>query len=171
MVIRLPEGDRISVSRDKLLADIRVAMGGRIAEEIIFGHGNVTTGASSDIKMATSVAQRMITEWGLNDKLGFRAYSNGDENYLGQSTGGGKSYSEDTAKRVDAEINEVLNKCYEQAEKLLKDKEPLLHKLAGLLLERETLTGDEIKIILEGGELPLMVEEIEEHKRSTVPTS
>jgi cell division protease FtsH len=170
MVMRLPEGDRISISRNKLLADIRVAMGGRIAEEMIFGKGSVTTGASSDIRMASDMARRMIAEWGLSESLGFRSYSAHDENYLGYSAGGTKNYSEDTARRVDDEIDTVLATCYTHAETLLRAKEEQLHVLANSLLERETLTGDEIKTLLTGGTLPPLPEiTSDDRPRGSVP--
>ncbi len=153
MVMRLPEGDRISVSRNKLLADVRVAMGGRLAEELIFGHENVTTGASSDIKMATEIARRMVTEWGLSDKLGFQCFGQQDEGFLGGGLST-KAMSSATAQTVDQEIAYILDTCFAETRTMLEDKLESLHKLAGVLLERETLTGDEIKILLEGGDLP-----------------
>ncbi len=155
MVMRLPEGDRISLSRSKLLADLRVAMGGRLAEELIFGHDKVTTGASSDIKMATNIARRMITEWGLSDRLGFQSYGQQQEEvFLGYSMGQNKTMSEATAQIVDEEVAEILNKAYADTKLLLQNKMESLHLLAQALLERETLTGEEIKIVLEGGTLP-----------------
>jgi cell division protease FtsH len=93
MVMRLPEGDRVSMAKDKLYADLRVACGGRIAEEMIFGKEKVTTGASSDIKMVSDIARRMVTEWGLSDKLGFLAYeANEQEVFLGRSVSQQKIY-------------------------------------------------------------------------------
>ncbi|NBT85320.1 MAG: ATP-dependent metallopeptidase FtsH/Yme1/Tma family protein [Alphaproteobacteria bacterium] len=155
MVMRLPEGDRISLSRSKLLGDLKVAMGGRIAEEMIFGPEKVTTGASSDIKMATDIAFRMITEWGMSKKLGFQTYgSQQGEVFLGYSMGQNKTFSEATSKIIDEEVRSILDECYEIARKLLEEKIDKLHILAKSLLERETLTGDEIRILLEGGTLP-----------------
>ena len=153
MVMRLPEGDRISVSRNKLLADIRVAMGGRLAEELIFGHENVTTGASSDIKMATEMARRMVTEWGLSDKLGFQAFGGQEETFLGYGNSS-KAMSSATAEMVDQEVSKILDTSFTETRKMLEEKLDLLHSLATVLLERETLTGDEIKIVMEGGDLP-----------------
>ncbi len=156
MVMRLPENDRISVSRIKLLADIKVAMGGRIAEEMIFGEDKITTGASSDIKMATSLARRMITEWGMSDKMGFQAYESRDESYLGMASGGGRQHAEATAERVDLEVHKLLEDCFKETQKLLKEKSKELDLLGKALLERETLTGEEIKVLMEGGKLPEM---------------
>ena len=154
MVMRLPEGDRISMAVDKLLADLRVACGGRIAEELIFGTEKVTTGASSDIRMATDVARRMVTEWGMSDKLGVLAYS-GDEQevFLGRSVTQQKNVSEKTADVIDAEVRRIVDTAYKDATKILKDKNDELERLAQGLLEYETLNGDEIRIIVEGGTL------------------
>ena len=167
MVQLLPEGDRVSESRDKLLASIKVSMGGRIAEELIFGDGKVTTGAQSDIKAATYYATHMITETGLGDALSFRNYSPRDDQYPGMT----KPYSEEIARKIDEEINTLLDKCYKETKKLLKDKTDELHRLAAALLERETLTGEEIRIVLEGGELPPMPDtSFDDLPRTSVPT-
>lgn len=174
MVMRLPENDRISVSRSKLLADIKVAMGGRLAEELIFGHAKVTTGASSDIRMATSLARRMITEWGMSDKLGFQAYQQQDETYLGMASGNNRQHSEATAEVLDNEVSKLIDSCFAETKDLLIKKEKDLHTLAKALLERETLTGEEIKILMDGGTLP--TEEMppvhaQVHQVSSVPTT
>ena len=175
MVMRLPEGDRVSLSRSKLLADLKVAMGGRIAEEMIFGYEKVTTGASSDIRMATDIAKRMITEWGMSDRLGFQAYGSPQEEvFLGYSVNQNKALSEATAQIVDEEVRRVLDECYVAAQKLLHDKLDMLHKLAKCLLERETLTGEDIRILLEGGVLKAFEPDSSDDSdapRSTVPTT
>jgi cell division protease FtsH len=155
MVMRLPENDRISMSRIKLLADLKVAMGGRLAEEMIFGTDKVTTGASSDIRMATNIARRMITEWGMSDKLGFLAYGDPQQEvFLGHSVTQTRHMSEATSKVVDEEVRRIVDTCYEQAKKLLHDKIKCLHNLAEALLEYETLSGDEIKELLQNGVKP-----------------
>ena len=154
MVMRLPEGDRVSLAFDKILADLRVACGGRIAEDLIFGADKITTGASSDIRMATDMARRMVTEWGMSDKLGFLAYA-GDEQevFLGRSVTQQKTVSEATADMIDAEVRRIVDEAYDDAEKLLKKHNDQLENLAQGLLEYETLNGEEIKIIVEGGTL------------------
>ena len=152
MVMRLPEGDRVSMARDKLFADLRVACGGRIAEELIFGEEKVTTGASSDIRMVSDVARRMVTEWGLSDKLGFLAYSADEQEvFLGRSVSQQKNMSEETASVIDAEIRSIADGAYADATKILKKHNDQLELLAQALLEYETLSGDEIKTIIEGG--------------------
>ena len=154
MVMRLPEGDRISMAVDKLKADLEVACGGRIAEEQIFGEEKVTTGASSDIRMVTDVARRMVTEWGMSEKLGFLAYS-GDEQevFLGRSVTQQKTVSEKTSDIIDTEVRRIVDSAYDRAAKILKKHAVELERLAQGLLEYETLNGDEIRIIVEGGTL------------------
>ena len=164
MVQHLPEGDRVSESRSKILAAIKVAMGGRIAEELIFGYDNVTTGAMSDIKAATHYVTHMITEAGLGDGLGFRNYST--QQGYGYAD---KPYSEELAKKIDLEINTILTTCYSETKQLLSDRLQQLHTLAGTLLSRETLTGDDIRIVLEGGELPPLPEVVDDLPRTSVP--
>lgn len=151
MVMRLPESDRVSMSRAKLKADLVVAVGGRIAEELIFGHDKVTTGASSDIRMATDMARKMVTEWGLSDKLGFIRYSsNEDHVFLGHSVAQSKNISEETAKQVDAEVRAIIDEAYATCHKILSENIDQLHTLANALLEYETLSGDEINALLRG---------------------
>ncbi len=151
LVMRLPEGDRISMSKAKLKADLSVAMGGRIAEEMIFGHEAVTTGASSDIQMATDTARRMVTEWGMSDKLGpLRYTSNQEELFLGQTGGAVKNISDDTAALVDSETRVIVENAYARAQDLLTKHLDQLHTLAQALLEYELLSGDEIKDLLKG---------------------
>ena len=154
MVMRLPEGDRISMARDKLLADLRVACGGRIAEEMVFGIEKVTTGASSDIRMVSDVARRMVTEWGLSEKLGFLAYSADEQEvFLGRSVAQQKNMSDETAKRIDEEIRNIVDKAYNEAAEILKKNRKQLKLLANALLEYETLSGDEITTLIEGGSI------------------
>ena len=154
MVMRLPEGDRISLARDKIYADLRVACGGRIAEELIFGDDKVTTGASSDIRMATDMARRMVTEWGMSDKLGFLAYSADEQEvFLGRSVSQQKNMADSTASIIDSEVRRIVDEAYDAATKILKKHNVDLERLAQGLLEYETLDGEEIKIIVEGGTL------------------
>ena len=152
MVMRLPEGDRVSVARDKLFADLRVACGGRIAEEIIFGREKVTTGASSDIRMVSEIARRMVTEWGLSEKLGFLAYAADEQEvFLGRSVAQQKNMSDKTALLIDEEIRIIVDGAYSDATQILKTHKKDLATLAEALLEYETLSGDEIKTVVEGG--------------------
>jgi cell division protease FtsH len=150
MVMRLPEGDRYSTSKVKLEHDLAVAMGGRIAEEMIFGAEKVTTGASSDIKMATTMARRMVTEWGMSDKLGPLNYSETQESYLGYGASQQKPLSDATTQLVDSEIRLIVETAYKTATDILNRKRADLETLAQALLEYETLSGDEINDLLAG---------------------
>ncbi len=151
MVMRLPEKDQHSMRRDQLFAHLAVAMGGRVAEELIFGHDAVTTGAASDIRMATSMARRMVTEWGMSDKLGPLRYSaNEEEVFLGHSVTQQKNISESTAEIIDAEIRRIVEEADAYARKIITEEVDNLHAIAKALLEYETLTGDEIHALLRG---------------------
>ena len=149
MVMRLPERDQLSVTREKMHADIAVAMGGRIAEEIIFGHDKVTSGASSDIDMVTKMAKNMVTKYGMSTELGTIAYGeNEEEIFLGRSVTKQQNMSEETAKKIDAEVKKIVDKGYERARKVLTSKIDDLHKIAKALLVYETLSGDEIRDLI-----------------------
>ncbi len=151
MVMRLPERDQLSVTRGKMKADLAVAMGGRIAEEIIFGHEKVTSGASSDIQMATNMAKAMVTQYGMSDEMGPLAYGeNEQEVFLGHSVARQQNMSEDTQRRIDAEVRKLVEEGYEMARKICQDKIADLHVIAKGLLEYETLSGDEIIGLLKG---------------------
>ncbi len=151
MVMRLPERDQLSLSRKKILADICVAFGGRVAEELIFGHDQVTTGASSDIQKATRMARAMVTRFGLSDELGPIEYGeNQEEVFLGHSVSRTQNVSEATAQRIDAEIYRIIDDCYRRAHQILTDRMDDLKALANGLLEYETLSGDEIVALLKG---------------------
>ena len=154
MVMRLPERDQLSLPREKMLADITVAMGGRVAEEIIFGDKKVTSGASSDIEMATKMARNMVTKFGMSEKLGPLQYGeNEEEVFLGRSVQKHQNVSEETAKLIDAEIRKIVDSCYDLAKKILNDKINDLHTLAKGLIEYETLNGDEIIALLKDGKI------------------
>jgi cell division protease FtsH len=156
LVMRLPEGDRLSVSREKLEADISVAMGGRVAEELIFGRDKVTAGAASDIEQATKIARHMVTQWGMSDELGPVGYAeNTQEIFLGHSITQSKNVSEATAQKIDQEIRRIVEGGYQTARRMLTERLESLHALARALLEHETLNGEEIGAILRGEPMPL----------------
>ncbi|HTT99591.1 MAG TPA: ATP-dependent zinc metalloprotease FtsH, partial [Rhizomicrobium sp.] len=151
MVMRLPERDQMSLSRQKILADVCVAFGGRVAEELVFGYDAVTTGASSDIQQATRRVRAMVTRFGLSDALGPIEYGeNQEEVFLGHSVSRTQNISEATAQKIDAEIRRIIDECYSKAKQILTDKRSDLNVLARGLLEYETLTGDEIVALLKG---------------------
>ena len=149
MVMRLPERDQLSVSREKMHSDIAVAMGGRIAEELIFGYDKVTSGASSDIDMVTKMAKNMVTKYGMSEELGTIAYGDNEEEvFLGRSVTKQQNMSEDTAKKVDLEVKKLVDKGYNKAREILTSKIDDLHKLAKALMVYETLSGDEIRDLI-----------------------
>ena len=124
-------------------------MGGRVAEEMIFGHEKVTSGASSDIQMATKLAKDMVTKFGMSDELGPLSYgANEDEIFLGRQITRQEHMSEETAKKVDLEVKKIVDAGYQRAKKILTDKIDDLHKLAKALLIYETLSGEEIKDLI-----------------------
>lgn len=151
MVMRLPERDQLSHTRAKLKADIAVAMGGRVAEEVVFGYDKVTSGASSDIKMATQLARAMVTQFGMSDKLGPLAYGDNEEEvFLGHSVARQQHMSDETQATVDEEIHRIVDEGFELARKIITENIDELHTIARGLLEYETLSGAEIKSLLNG---------------------
>lgn len=150
MVMRLPEGDRLSMTLEKMKADIAVAMAGRVAEEIIFGTEKVTSGASSDIKMATNLAQAMVTEWGLSKKIGPIFYGKSNEDIYAPSGSSDTGMSPKTSEIIDNEIKKIIQEGYDFAKNILTVHLDQLHILAQNLIERETMSGQEIKNLLSG---------------------
>ena len=140
MVMRLPEDDRYSVTKEKLHADVAIAMGGRVAEELIFGDDKITSGASSDIESATKIAKMMVIKWGMSDAIGPVMHEITNQDFI----------SNDKANLIDVEIKKIVDQGYNTAKKILQDNIKKLHKLAKALIEYETLTGEEIKLILSG---------------------
>ena len=174
MVMSLPEGDRYSKSKAKCLAELCMAMGGRAAEEIIFGADKVSNGASGDIKMATNQTRMMVTEWGMSDKLGMIAYGdNGQEVFLGHSVTQHKNVSEATAREIDSEVKAIIDASYQRAKKILLDNIDELNALANGLLEYETLGLDEIRQVLRGEKVIKRVNDdpAPDSRRSSVPTT
>jgi len=154
MVMRLPERDSYSYHRDKMYANLAVSMGGRVAEEVIFGYDKVSSGASSDIQYATRLARDMVTQWGMSDEMGPLQYEEPQgETFLGYSQSQRVHMSNETAQKIDAEIRKIVDTGHNRAKQLLSDHLDQLHLLANALLEYETLSGDEIKTLLEKGEL------------------
>jgi cell division protease FtsH len=151
MVMQLPEGDRYSMKYQQMTSRLAIMMAGRVAEELIFGKDNITSGASSDIEGATRLAKMMVTRWGYSDKLGMVAYGdNNDEVFLGMSMQRNVQVSEDTAKKIDSEIKRLVHEGYEEAKRILTTRIDDLHTIAKSLLEYETLSGDEIIKVIQG---------------------
>jgi cell division protease FtsH len=151
MVMRLPERDHLSLTKARLKSDLAVAMGGRAAEELMFGEDKVTSGASSDIKMATNMARAMVTQFGMSDKLGPLAYGNNeDEVFLGHSVSRTQNLSDETQKIVDSEIYYFVEEGHKLATSIMLKYKKELIIIAEGLLEYETLSGDEILGLLKG---------------------
>jgi cell division protease FtsH len=151
MVMQLPEGDRYSLKYLEMTSRLAVMMGGRVAEELIFGKDSVTAGASSDIKAATDLARNMVTRWGYSEELGAVAYGdNQDEVFLGHSVARTQNVSEETARKIDSEVRRLIDGGLTDARRILTEKIDDLHAVAKALLEFETLSGDEIQGVLKG---------------------
>ncbi len=149
LVLALPERDQLSVTKTKYKSKIAMAMGGKVAEELIFGPENVTSGASSDIQQATRIARAMVTQFGMSEKLGNIEYVTEQQSYLG-SQGAQFVAGPEARKLIDAEVRRIVDEGYETAKRILTEKNEELHRLAEGLLEYETLTGDEIRKVIAG---------------------
>ena len=139
----LPSDDEMFYTRNRMLQNIQVSMGGRIAESLIFD--DITTGASQDIKQATSVARSMVMKYGFAENMGFLNYEagEGEEVFIGREIGHQRPYSEQVASQIDAEVKKIIDYCYSEAERILKENMDVLHKSAELLIEKEKITGEE----------------------------
>ncbi|HEY2377144.1 MAG TPA: ATP-dependent zinc metalloprotease FtsH [Gemmatimonadaceae bacterium] len=158
LAFTLPEDDRVSITRQQLEARLVMSYGGRTAEELVFGRDRVTTGAASDIQQATAIARRYVTQWGLSDAIGpVLVGDNEQELFLGREIQHRREVSEQTAQLVDQEVKRVIGEAYDRAKHTLEDNIDLLHAVAAALLERETLTRDDIAILVKGGKLPARV--------------
>jgi cell division protease FtsH len=149
LVLSLPERDQLSVTKTKYKSKIAMAMGGKVAEELIFGAENVTSGASSDIQQVTRIARAMVTQFGMSELLGNINYSNEQESYLGVQ-GNGTSASDKMQAVIDEEVRKIVDEGYETAKRILTEKADDLERLAQGLLEYETLTGAEITRVIAG---------------------
>jgi cell division protease FtsH len=149
MVMQLPEGDRYSMNYTWMTSRLAIMMGGRVAEELILGKEGVTSGASSDIQSATSLAKSMVTRWGYSEALGLVNYKQGEDEYGAL----GRDVSEATAQKIDDEVKRLVQAGYDDAKRILTENMDGLHRLAKTLLELETLSGDEIAKILNGEEI------------------
>ncbi|MBX3480604.1 MAG: cell division protein FtsH, partial [Caulobacter sp.] len=151
MVMQLPEGDRYSMKFTQMTSRLAIMMGGRIAEELIFGKENITSGASSDIKAATNLARAMVTQWGYSDKLGTVSYGdNQEEVFLGHSVARTQNVSEETARMIDSEVKRLVQEGLDEARRILTEKKDDLEAVAQALLEFETLSGEEINGVIQG---------------------
>ena len=149
----LPEQDELHMTKGRMLQNIMVSLGGRIAEEIIFD--DITTGASQDIKQATSMARAMVTEYGMSEKLGMINYS-GDNNevFIGRDLAHTRTYSEEVASEIDSEVKRIIDECYAKAKQIILDHEDVLHSCCALLMEKEKIGQAEFEALFQDGEKP-----------------
>lgn len=149
----LPEQDELHMTKGRMLQNIMVSLGGRIAEEIIFD--DITTGASQDIKQATSMARAMVTEYGMSEKLGMINYG-GDNNevFIGRDLAHTRTYSEEVASEIDSEVKRIINECYAKAKQIILDHEDVLHSCCALLMEKEKIGQAEFEALFQDGEKP-----------------
>jgi cell division protease FtsH len=172
MVMQLPERDKLSMSFEQMTSRLAIMMGGRIAEEMIFGHDKVTSGAQSDIDQATRLARMMVTRWGFSPELGTVAYGeNNDEVFLGMQVNRTQSVSEATAQKIDSEVRRLVEGGLEEARRILEEKKAELEAVAQGLLEYETLTGEEIKDLMNGKPPVRDVNEPAPRRGSVVPSA
>ena len=143
----LPEKDEMFNTKGRMLQDIEVSLGGRIAEELVFD--DITTGASQDIKQATRVARAMVTKYGMSDELGLVSYDSDEEVFIGRDFGHTKAYGEDVAGKIDAEIKRIVDECYEKAKKIILDNRKVLDAAAKLLLEKEKISREEFEALFD----------------------
>ena len=141
----LPEKDEMFLTRGKMMQDIMVSLGGRIAEELIFE--DVTTGASQDIRQATKTARAMVTQYGMSDRIGMVSCSDDGEVYLGRDMGHTHSYGEQTASAIDEEVKRIIDECYGKARAMIEEHMDVLHKCAGLLLQKEKINQEEFETL------------------------
>lgn len=165
---QLPLDDRHTYSKDYLLSQIAVLMGGRAAEEIFLNH--MTTGAGNDIQRATELARKMVCEWGMSDEMGPLTFGQKEEQiFLGKEFARHRDYSEQTAKSIDSEIHTIVSDHYQKARKIIDDNKETVQRIAEALLERETLNANEIDSLIEGRKLPELVEQAEIKKDTERP--
>lgn len=150
----LPEGDQVSISQKQLESKLSTLYAGRIAEDLIYGKENISTGASNDIQVATNIARKMVTEWGFSDKLGPVLYAeNEGEVFLGRSMAKAKHMSDETAHLIDEEVREIVTRNYARAKKLLQDNMDILHAMKDALVKYETIDEPQIKQLMERREV------------------
>jgi cell division protease FtsH len=160
--------EKHTYSKEYLEAMIAYAMGGRAAEKLVFNE--LTTGAGNDIERATQLARKMVCEWGMSEKLGPLTFGKKEEEiFLGREIAQHRDYSEQTAILIDEEVKKIVNSAMDKADTILRDHQPILHRLAENLLEREILDGDEIDKIIRGETLPAYDKEEGENKENGTP--
>jgi cell division protease FtsH len=166
LMMSLPDKDRYGQTKEWLIGRLGIAFGGRVAEELVFGPNKVTTGAGSDIEQATSIARRMVTQFGMSEKVGMMAIGDREQEiFLGREFGQRREVSERTAEMVDDEVKHFLDEAHERARRILTEHRELLDRIANALLERETIDREDVDLLSQGKSLPQL------QSSSTPPTS
>ncbi len=172
VTMNLPERDRYSESKNEMKAKLAMMFGGRVAEELIFGKDNITSGASNDIAQATQKARAMVVEWGMSDRLGPLKYTESEEEvFLGRSVSQRKTMSEETAKLIDQEIRLLIDNAENHAKKVLKKNIKHLHSISNALLEFETLSGDDVAELIKGKKIKVKTNNDVSKKKTSIPKS
>jgi cell division protease FtsH len=154
-MMSLPDKDRYGQTKEWLIGRLAIAFGGRVAEELVFGPNKVTTGAGSDIEQATAIARRMVTQFGMSEKIGMMAIGDREQEiFLGREFGQRREVSERTAQVVDDEVKRFLDEAHENARRILNEYRALLDQIAGELLDRETIDREDLDLIVQGKPLP-----------------
>jgi cell division protease FtsH len=165
VTMQLPQDERHNYSKTYLENNLAVLLGGRVAEELVFNQ--MTTGAGNDIERATKMARKMVCEWGMSETIGPLAFGGkGEEVFLGREFTQHKEYSEETARLIDEEVKKIVRDAYEKAKNLVQENIESLHNLAEALLERETLTGVEVEMVMKGQDLPSLEEKMRSDRQS-----
>ena len=150
-----PSDDQSLISRSQILARIMGALGGRAAEEVVFGYPEVTTGAGNDLQQVTSMARQMVTRFGMSNIGPLALEGQGSDPFLGRSMGSSSQYSEDVASRIDMQIRSIIQHCHDETVQIIKDNRVVIDQLVDILIEKETISGEEFrKIVAEYTELP-----------------
>lgn len=166
ITMQLPEEDRHGYSRTYLRNNLVVLLGGRVAEELILD--DITTGASNDIERVTKMARKMVCEWGMSDSIGTLSIGEtGEEVFIGREWVQNRNYSEETARLVDAEVKRIVEEAHNRCRKLLEDNADTLHRIAAALLERETISGEDLDLLMENKALPPMEQDTDKEKKSS----
>jgi cell division protease FtsH len=170
VTMTMPERDRYGLSKEQIAAQIRHAMGGRAAEDLVLGR--FTTGAANDLKQATDLARRMVCSFGMSERIGPVSFTDDEHDvFLGRDFMQRKDYSERKAQEIDEEITQILMTLYDEAKQLLKDNREALDRVSEALLERETLEGAELQLLLEGKPLPPLPSPVSEEKTENDPSA
>ena len=147
----MPEKDEMFRTKGQMIQEIIVDLGGRVAEEMVIG--DITTGASQDIKQATAMARAMVTKFGMSDSLGLIHYGDdGDEVFIGKDLAHTRGYGEEVATKIDQEVKRIIDEAYQEAKRIIADNEDVLHKSAKLLIEKEKISGEEFEQLFQKNE-------------------